>query len=122
MKRLWLVVLVGCQTGAVSTPDAELELTSCAIEGPPIVTTCTVAADCVLLVHLECCGAIVLGIAASDGSAAQAEEATYDRCEEAQCGARGCASPTKAEDGSVPSGSQTIVATCVDGACSSTVE
>jgi len=124
MKALLLVALVGCTSPTGHAPDAAAEtLQQCTADfDPSIVKTCTTAADCVLLGHDDCCGTTELGIAASDQAAAMQAEATYDACANVACGARGCASATRSEDGMVPMGSQTIVPTCVAGVCGSTVQ
>jgi hypothetical protein len=109
-------------TGRSSHPDAAT-VASCEADFVPVIDkTCVVAGDCVLLGHTDCCGITELGIAKSSQAAAQAAEVSYDACVAAACGARGCASATKAEDGRVPSATQTIVAVCSSGQCTSIVQ
>jgi hypothetical protein len=118
------VVATACDaTTASLSPDAS-PLASCeAMFDADVVKTCTVASDCVLLYHPECCSAVEIGVAASDASSADAAEMTFDACSLHVCGARGCASPTIAEDGTVLRNSaQMIVPTCIAGQCSSTVQ
>lgn len=112
----------GCQTTASLSPDATLASCEATFDSQ-VVKACTVASDCVLLDHPGCCGAVEIGVAASDASSAGAAEMTFDACSLRACGARGCASPTTAEDGTVlTSSAQTIVPTCIAGQCSSTVQ
>ena len=121
MRWIALVLVAGCHTAPV-TPDAEsLEMCLAEVEGA-IGRTCTTDADCVLLAHEDCCGLTELGIAVTSRGAAEVAEAHYDACLAQTCGARGCASATRAEDGQVPSGTQTIVAVCISHACTSVVQ
>ena len=125
MKWLVAIALVGC-TARTQPPAAD------AFYGSPeqcepafdasVVRTCTVASDCVLIEHPNCCGVVEIGVAGSDASAAEQAEAAFDACIDPTCGARGCAAATESEDGKVPSSGQTIVPTCVAGQCSSTVQ
>ena len=84
--------------------------------------TCSVASDCVLMAHSDCCHEIEIGVSRADLSAAMAAQTRFDACIAAACGARGCGGITTAEDGQAPQSGQMIVATCVAGACSSTVQ
>jgi len=121
MRWIALVLVAACHTAPVA-PDAE-SLAACLAEvDTAIDRTCTTSADCVLLAHEDCCGSTELGIAVTSRGAAEVAEAHYDACLVQTCGARGCASATRAEDGQVPSGTQMIVAVCVANACTSVVQ
>lgn len=125
MKVLALVAM--CVVGCVgfgagkAKPDAE-DLQSCeATFDMTVVKTCTVDADCALIGHDDCCGTTELGVAVTDRGAVEVAENHYEACAAIACGPRGCASQTKAEDGQVPSGNQTIVPACVMSLCTSVV-
>jgi len=83
---------------------------------------CSIDADCVLLVHADCCHEIDIGVPSADLSAAQSAESTFNTCLAQACGGRGCGGMTTAEDGTSPQGGQAIVAKCVSQACTSTVQ
>ncbi len=126
MKVLALVAM--CAFGCVgfgagkAKPDAE-DLMSCeATFQMSVMKTCNVAADCALVGHDDCCGTTEIGVSVTDRGAVEVAESHYEPCAAIACGPRGCASQTKAEDGKVPSGNQTIVPTCVMGMCTSTVQ
>jgi len=123
MRWIWLVLL-GCSGGSTKmAADAHVDPTTCEanFEGA-VMRQCVAPADCVELIHPDCCGDVEIAVAASDQAAAQTAEGTYQTCIDASCGARGCAHALQAEDGKVPMTGQMIVAVCVNGACTTTVQ
>ena len=122
MGKLALVVVLGCGSGT-SSVDAHVDPEQCeAIFVQSIERSCAGPSDCVLMVHPDCCGDVEIGVSTSGQAAATFAEATYAACENAACGARGCQHATIAEDGMVPTSTQSFVAVCVAQLCTSTVQ
>ena len=121
MRILVCLIAVGCGGSGSPAVDAAATLQQCAAAFV-VDRTCTTAADCVLLTHPDCCGPIEIGVATAGQAAAGSAETTFGACEAAACGARGCAHADQAEDGTTPMQGQTIVPTCTNHVCGSTVQ
>jgi len=120
----WIcLVLLGCGSSLSKPIDAHVDPAMCEANFEAAVQRqCVAPADCVELLHPDCCGDVEIAVAASDQAAAQTAEGTYQTCENASCGPRGCFHALQAEDGKVPMSGQMIVAVCVAGACTTTVQ
>jgi hypothetical protein len=122
MRWLLLAVLLGCHSGTHGA-DAMTTPQQCEASFDQVVgRACATVSDCALITHPDCCGDVVIGISAASLNAAMVAETTYNSCEGAACGARGCQHATMAEDGKVPMAGQNIVAVCTSQQCSSTVQ
>jgi hypothetical protein len=121
MRWILLVVLAGCSSSSKPV-DAAITPQMCedTFEAA-IVRDCVAPADCVELIHPDCCGDVEIAVAASDQAAAQTAEGTYQTCENGSCGARGCQHALQAEDGMVPMTGQSIQMACVSGKCTTVV-
>lgn len=117
MRAAWFVIAsIGCGSGHPGTDAA----TACKANLEAAISrACTTAADCVLVQSADCCGTIVLGIAATSEPAFASAEATYVAC--LNCGPRGCQHADLAEDGKSPGAGEAIVATCDANRCKSIV-
>lgn len=118
---LVLVALLGCDHFTSSpTPDAPGDPTVCKADlESAIDRTCSTPDDCVLVASLDCCGVVMLGVAAGSESTFAAAEAAYEAC--LACPPLGCNHADQAEDGSTPGSGQSIVATCDGSRCKSVV-
>ncbi len=113
-----LVMLVACGSNTAKAIDAAPSPQTCeATFEAAVDRTCIAPADCVELLHPDCCGDVEIAVAASDQAAAQTAENTYQTCMNAACGARGCFHALQSEDGQVPMAGQSIVMACVAGKC-----
>ena len=127
MRWIWLVLL-GCGWGCGSSSSKHMDAAtpmSCEADfEAAVMRQCVAPADCVELIHPDCCGDVEIAVAAAGQNAAQTAEGTYQTCINATCGARGCQHALQAEDGKVPMAgtAQMIVAVCVNGACTTTVQ
>ena len=81
---------------------------------------CATADDCALVMHSDCCGNVVTGVAKGSQAAFTAAESAYFTCVPG-CGSRGCFHADRAEVGGTPGVGQTIVPVCKDQRCSSMV-
>ena len=122
--RWMCVILLGCGCGSSSTKtvDAITPMQCEATFESAVMRQCVAPADCVELIHPDCCGDVMIAVSASGQAAAQTAEGMYQTCINASCGARGCQHALQAEDGMVPMSGQSIVMACVNGACTTTVQ
>lgn len=115
------LAVVGCDGAKKPAVDAAGNQITCeASFQTALDRTCSVAADCGLVSHDDCCGTVRLGVRAGTEAAATLAEATYRAC--FSCGARGCDHAELAEDGNVANAGRSIVATCTMGRCKSIVQ
>lgn len=115
-----LVLIAACGSHTTGS-DAQGTTIMCEAKFDQAVNrTCATAGDCVLLMHPDCCGPVMIGVNAT--AQTQPAETQYETCMNSVCGARGCQHALMAEDGRVPSAGQSIVATCIGMVCSSTVQ
>jgi hypothetical protein len=121
MRRALLVMLLGCGGSSAAPDAAKTDPSVCKANlEAAIDRSCTVPADCVLVASADCCGRIMLGVRAGTEAAFTNVESTYEAC--LACPPLGCAHQDQAEDGSVPSMGQAIVATCRTGRCVGVVQ
>lgn len=122
MRWILLVVLASCGSSS-KVADAAVTPQMCETTfEAAVVRDCVAKADCVELIHPDCCGDVMIAVAATDQAAAQTAEGTYQTCINGACGARGCMHPLEAEDGMVPGTGQTIQMACVAGKCTTVVQ
>ena len=122
-RFLGLLVVAACGSSSSKSIDAPPDPQHCETTFEAAVQrSCVAPADCVELIHPDCCGDVEIAVAASGQAAAQSAEGTYQTCINASCGARGCQHALQAEDGKVPMSGQSIVAICVNARCSTTVQ
>jgi hypothetical protein len=108
------IATIGCSSHSPSqAADANPTTDQCSGAFDAAVDrTCAVDTDCALLVHPDCCGDVEIGVTKSGLAAAMMAETTYNSCEAAACGPRGCFHATVAEDGSMPGAGQAFAAVC----------
>ena len=116
MRAIWIVFLVAACGG---DPKTETPAECQADYLRTIDKSCTVPADCALVTHGDCCGAIMVAVRASDAATAEDAETTYQAC--LACPPTGCFHETLSEDNMSPGVGQSIVAACTANRCSSTV-
>jgi hypothetical protein len=105
-----LIVLAGCG-GHGATSSGDSATSACATDFQAALDrTCNTASDCVLVNSTDCCGTVVVGVAATSQAMFASIEATYETC--LACGGRGCQHADIAEDGGAPGPGETIIATC----------
>ena len=123
MRWILLVALAGCGSSSGRAIDAAITPQMCeATFEAAVMKACVAPTDCVELIHPDCCGDVEIAVSASGQAAAQTAEGTYQTCENAACGARGCQHALESEDGMVPTAGQSIVMACVSGKCTTTVQ
>jgi hypothetical protein len=118
MWRVVVIVVAACGSSH-ATADAD-RVTCKANREAALDRTCNVAADCVLVASEDCCGTIDLAVHAGTQSGFASVEATYVAC--LACPPSGCMHADEAEDGTAPSATQAIVATCDMGQCKAIVQ
>src|SRR5262245_42946740 len=112
-----VLVLAACGNGHGGALDAP---TVCQANLEAMVDrACTNATDCVLEDSADCCGTVVIAIAASSASRFPSAEAMYEAC--LNCPPLGCMHAPRAEDGNTPNAGETIVAVCDGNRCKSKV-
>ena len=120
IRHVMLVLAVGCSSTS-NAIDAHVDPAVCKANlEAAIDRTCAVPADCVLVDSADCCGVVKLGVKSGTQVQFPPVESQYVAC--LACGPRGCQHADQAEDGSVPSAGQSIVATCTAGRCTSIVQ
>src|SRR3954471_23561944 len=111
-----LIVLVGCGGHGATSASDSATTSACATDFQAALDrTCETVSDCVLVHSTDCCGTVVVGIAATSEAMFASVEATYETC--LACGARGCQHADIAEDGGAPGPGETIIATCDNKRC-----
>jgi hypothetical protein len=111
-----LIVLVGCGGHGATSASDSATTSACATDFQAALDrTCETISDCVLVHSTDCCGTVVVGIAATSEAMFASVEATYETC--LACGARGCQHADLAEDGGAPGPGETIIATCDNKRC-----
>jgi hypothetical protein len=118
---------VACAIGACTehgqspgmTPDGPGEAVCMQQFDDAVVRTCSVASDCEVVNHDDCCGTVILGIASSNAGAFPGIEADLHQC--SPCPPLGCAHQDVSEDGMTLHGNDKFAPVCNAGRCSSTV-